>query len=104
MFVYISVYAHIHVCICIGVHIDIQIHILIVLVSAQVWNFCEYFAGAAEVTRALRASGRPGVCLDIDLEGKAMDILTVSGMATPSCSKHCSVVCYIAIYTYYIHF
>ena len=45
------------------------------------WDFAEFFAGSAQVTRALREADYPGVCLDRDYEGKAMDILTDSGMA-----------------------
>ena len=37
------------------------------------------------MTRALRSTGLPGVCLDIDFEGKAMDILTPSGMGIRGC-------------------
>ena len=46
----------------------------------QVWQFAEFFAGCARVSAALRDTALAGVSLDINFPGKAMDILTDSGM------------------------
>ena len=44
------------------------------------------FAGEANVTHSLRHSKFPGICCDINLGGRAMNLLTPSGMAFLCCS------------------
>ncbi|CAE7242526.1 unnamed protein product [Symbiodinium natans] len=42
-----------------------------------VWKFCEFFAGEAQVSRALHDAQQPGVSFDIKYQGgsRAMDIM-----------------------------
>ena len=47
----------------------------------QVWRFAEMFAGQANVSQSLRSAHYPGVSFDVEYGGKAMDLLTPSGMA-----------------------
>ena len=44
------------------------------------------FAGEANVTRSLRNSSFPGICCDINMGGRAMNLLTPSGMAFLCCN------------------
>ena len=44
------------------------------------YRFAEFFAGTANVSAALRGARLMGVSLDIAYSGKAMDILSDSGM------------------------
>ena len=47
----------------------------------QVWRFAEMFAGQANVSQSLRFASYSGVSFDVEYGGRAMDLLTPSGMA-----------------------
>ena len=47
------------------------------------YRFAEFFAGTANISAALRGARLIGVSLDIAYTGKAMDILSDSGMGYP---------------------
>ena len=64
---------------------------------SEVWDFVEYFAGCAAVSRALKHTNLPGVSLDKDYEGKAMDILTDSGMGLPGLQYVCFILCLLIV-------
>jgi hypothetical protein len=60
--------------------------LLLSFVLTEVWRFAEMFAGEANVTHSLRNSSFPGICCDINLGGRAMNLLTPSGMAFLCCN------------------
>ena len=76
--IYIRTHAHAVTCL---VYIYIYVYIQCFALHVKVWRFCEFFSGCGQVTLALRNANLAGVSLDIQHTGKAMDILTESGMA-----------------------
>ena len=62
-------------------------HFLLLDPKTKAFSFCEFFAGTASCSRAIRAADYPTAALDIEYftprEGKQnpYDILTPSGMA-----------------------
>ena len=59
--------------------------------GSKSYRFAEFFAGTANISAALRGARLIGVSLDIAYTGKAMDILSDSGMGYPG-SWHITIL------------
>ena len=79
-YIYICIRTHAHAVTCL-VYIYIYVYIQCFALHVKVWRFCEFFSGCGQVTLALRNANLAGVSFDILYTGKAMDIMTESGMA-----------------------
>ena len=101
--IYICIRTHAHAVTCL-VYIYIYVYIQCFALHVKVWRFCEFFSGCGQVTLALRNANLAGVSLDIQHTGKAMDILTESGMAfvgrkgSIAQRQYCWYTVYIYIY------